>query len=279
MSTSRHINKICIVGIIVTLILTVLFMCGQSLGITAASKAMKYESTLFDTSYVHQIDIVMDDWEGFIENCENEEYVYCTVVIDGKKYANTAIRAKGNTSLSSVRSSGSQRYSFKLEFDHYEDAKMMDGLDKLCLNNLIQDNTMMKDYVVYRIMSDFGVGSPLCSFAYLKVNGENWGLYLALEGVEDSFLQRNYGSEAGDLYKPDSLSFGGGRGNGKGFNFDDLDFDFGFDFDFDNSGSGSFDPSSFTPGGSGQGGSDQGGSSSDGKTPGGQFPGGNGGGG
>ncbi len=222
MSTSKHINKICIAAIAVTLVITILFMCGESLGLTIASKAVKYESTIFDTSYVHKIDIVMDDWDSFIETCENEEYGTCTVVVDGKKHANIAIRAKGNTSLSSVKSSGSQRYSFKLEFDHYEDAKSLDGLDKLCLNNLIQDNTMMKDYIAYVLMNDFGADSPLCSFAYITVTGEDWGLYLAVEGIEDSFLSRNYGSEEGDLYKPDSMSFGGGRGNGMDFSMSDF---------------------------------------------------------
>ena len=225
MSTSKHIDKICIAVISLTLVLTIVFMCGGSLGITAAIKTMKYESTLFDTSYVHKIDIVMNDWNTFIENCESEEYSSCTVVIDGNQYKNTAIRAKGNTSLSNVKSLGSQRYSFKLEFDHYESEKTCDGLDKLCLNNLIQDNTMMKDYIVYRLMNDFGVDSPLCSFAYITVNGEDWGLYLAVEGVEDSFLSRNYGSDTGELYKPDSMSFGGGRGNGKDFKMDEFDFE------------------------------------------------------
>ena len=257
MSTSKHINKICIAGVALMLALTLVFMCGGALGITASAKTLKYESTIFDTSYVHSIDIVMDDWDSFIANCENEEYAVCTVVIDGKKHSNIAIRAKGNTSLSSVRSSGSQRYSFKLEFDQYQDGKSLDGLDKLCLNNLIQDNTMMKDYLVYQLMSDFGADSPLCSFAYLTVNGKDWGLYLAVEGVEDSFLARNYGSDTGELYKPDSLSFGGGRGNGKDFNFDDLDFDFGFNSGSkDSDGSGSND--SITPSVPDQGSSDQG---------------------
>ena len=231
MSTSKHIDKICIAAVCLTLVLTILFMCGGTLGIAAAAKTMKYESTLFDTSYVHKIDIVMDDWDSFIETCENEEYASCTVVIDGNSHKNTAIRAKGNTSLSSVRSMGSQRYSFKLEFDHYQDGKNCDGLDKLCLNNLIQDNTMMKDYIAYTLMGDFGADSPLCSFAYITVNGEEWGLYLAVEGIEDSFLARNYGTDTGELYKPDSMSFGGGRGNGKDFNMDDFDFDAdSFDF-------------------------------------------------
>ncbi len=229
MAASKHIDKICVAVLVVTLVLTVVFMNGASLGLASADHKMGYEERLFSTDKVHQIDIVMDDWEGFLETCENEEYANCTVLIDGEKCGNVAIRAKGNTSLSSVKSMGSQRYSFKLEFDQYQKGKTYHGLDKLCLNNLIQDNTLMKDYVVYQMMDDFGVDAPLSSYAYLTVNGEDWGLYLAVEGVEDSFLSRNYGSETGELYKPDSMSFGGGRGNGKGFNMDD--FDFGFNKD------------------------------------------------
>lgn len=48
-------------------------------------------------------------------------------------------------------------------------------------------------------------------------DGEDWGLYLAVEGVEESFLLRNYGTDYGELYKPDSMEMGGGRGNGGGF--------------------------------------------------------------
>lgn len=82
---------------------------------------------------------------------------------------------------------------------------------------------MMKDYLTYRMMAEFGVDAPLCSFVYITVNGEDFGLYLAVEGVEDAFLERNY-SGTGELYKPDSMSFGGGRGNGKGFNMDNVEF-------------------------------------------------------
>ena len=68
------------------------------------------------------------------------------------------------------------------------------GLRGVALNNIIQDNTYMKDYLAYTLMSDFSVDSPLCSYTYITVNGEDWGLYLAVEAIEESFLQRNYGS-------------------------------------------------------------------------------------
>lgn len=180
---------------------------------------MTYENTLFDASVVHSIDISMDDWDGFISSCEDEQYVACDVTVDGVTYKNVGIRAKGNTSLSNVSALGSSRYSFKIEFDCYSDGLNCDGLDKLSLNNIIQDDTYMKDFLCYTMMNEFGVDAPLCSYSYLTVNGEDWGLYLAVEGVEESFLERNYGSGYGELYKPDSSDMGGGRGNGRGFEF------------------------------------------------------------
>lgn len=223
MSTSKHFNRICAVVMVLCLAVTLMLCFPDAVGIQAASKTLGYESRLFDTSYVHSIDIVTDDWDSFIENCESEEYSSCAVVIDGESYKNIAIRAKGNTSLSQVANYGNDRYSFKIEFDHYNDATTYHGLDKLCLNNIIQDNTYMKDYLCYTMMNYAGVSSPLCSFAYITVNGEDWGLYLAVEAVEDSFLERNYNG-TGSLYKPDSMSMGGGRGNGKDFDQDDFDF-------------------------------------------------------
>ncbi len=222
MSGSRHFEKIAWSVTALILVVTLLFMNGGALGLEAMTHTMGYEDRLFDNTRVHTLDIVMDDWEEFIANAASEEYYTAALVIDGEAYKNVAIRGKGNTSLSTVSSMNSDRYSFKVEFDHYDNSVTYHGLDKLSLNNLIQDSTMMKDYLTYTMMNEFGAAAPLCSFVYITVNGEDWGLYLAVEGVEDSFLERNYGSDYGELYKPDSMSFGGGRGNGKDFNMEDF---------------------------------------------------------
>lgn len=218
MSTHKHIDRICCAAPLLALVLTALFVNGESFGLQKSSTAMAYETALFDTSKVHTINIIMDDWDEFTANCKSEEYYACTVVIDGETFKNVAIRGKGNTSLSQVTN---DRYSYKIEFDHYTDALTYHGLDKLCLNNIIQDNTYMKDYLCYQMMQQMGVAAPLCSYAYLTVNGEDWGLYLAVEAVEESFLQRSYGSDYGELYKPDSTEMGGGRGNGQDFTMPD----------------------------------------------------------
>ncbi|GFI17143.1 hypothetical protein IMSAGC009_02312 [Lachnospiraceae bacterium] len=221
MSTCKHIDKICCAALIFSMILAVLVIGMGASGIMEVSAKIGYESRLFDTARVHTVAIEMEDWEGFITTCTSEEYSLCSVVIDDETYKNVGIRAKGNTSLTQVERYGNDRYSFKIEFDHYESGKNYYGLDKLSLNNIIQDNTYMKDYLTYQMMRKAGADAPLCSYVNITVNGEDWGLYLAVECVEEAFLERNYGKNYGNLYKPDSMDMGGGRGHGKEFDRQD----------------------------------------------------------
>ena len=218
----KSINLISWIGIALTIVLTVLVTKAASARWIESKDTIGYENHIFDTAEVHKIDIVMDDWDGFIQTATSEEYSSATIIIDGEKYSNVGIRAKGNSSLSSVASYGTDRYSFKLEFDHYRSDGSYYGLDKLNLNNLMYDSSYMKDYLTYTMMNEIGIASPLSSYVYLTVNGSDWGLYLAVEGVEESFLERNYGKDHGNLYKPDSMDMGGGRGAGANFRMDDF---------------------------------------------------------
>ena len=210
MYLNRNVDRLCAV-----VILSVLLFAGIVIDLTETdfgniSKTTEYENLLFDRSRVHQIDIFVDDWDVFLNECENEAYTPCDVQIDGENFNYVGLRAKGNTSLANLRMISSKRYSLKMEFDHYEPGESYHGLDKLCINNLIQDNTYMKDYLTYRIMAEYGVPAPLCVYADVSVNGEPWGLFLVVEGVEESFIRRNYGSSDGVLYKPDSMGFANG---------------------------------------------------------------------
>ena len=190
----------------------------QSVTVTTGKDG--YASRLLNDQVVHSIDITVDetDWDNMLQQAMSKEYISCDMAIDGERFSNIAVRTKGNTSLSSVASMDSDRYSLKVEFDHYDSGMTYYGLDKLALNNIIQDNTYMKDYLSYKLMNEMGALAPLSSFANITVNGRAWGLYLAVEGIEEGFLERNFGAVTGKLYKPDTMKMGdreqGGQ-NGK----------------------------------------------------------------
>lgn len=201
----KYIDKICIVVIAAALLITCIFINGESLGITFMSSQMGYETRLFERSRVHEIDIIIDDWQGLLETANEEEYQSCTIVIDGEAFSNVGLRVKGNNSRRLVHEYGLERYSLKVEFDHYEYNSYY-GLDKFSLDASFQDNSYMKNWITYDMMDHMGVPTPLRSYANVRVNGEDWGLFLAIEEPEEAFARRVYGKNHGQLYKPDYKS-------------------------------------------------------------------------
>ncbi|MBO4292070.1 MAG: CotH kinase family protein, partial [Lachnospiraceae bacterium] len=172
---------------------------------------MEYESKLFDKKEVLGIDIRMDEdeWKKMLSNATAEEYYVCDVTIAGKTFRNVGIRPKGNSSLSSIAMNpDTDRFSMKLEFDHFVKGQSCFGLDKLILNNSYADSTNMKEALVYDMYAYLGTDASLYNYAKISVNGEYFGLYLALEGVEESFMLRCFGTQDGELYKPDGMDLG-----------------------------------------------------------------------
>ena len=192
------------------MMLTALTACGTKQQTATADSAAKqtqaYETGLFDTSYVHKINVEIsdEDWKDLRENPLQKTKYQVNVTIDNDTVENVSFATKGNTSLSQVASSDSDRYSFKINFGKYEDGQTYQGLDKLNLNNIMSDATYIKDYLSYLLMRKTGVSASLTSFVELSINGEVHGLYIAIEDVSDSFLERNTGSDSGALYKPET---------------------------------------------------------------------------
>ena len=214
MIAQKHMTKIAaaLMAAAVCLCLAAIIFAGkisESLG--GLGIEMEYKSRLFDTEEILRINLVMDeeDWADMLANATAETYYSCDVEINGEMFYNVGVRPKGNTSLTAIASDpDTDRYSLKLEFDQYVDGQTCYGLDKLILNNGYADATSMKEALVYDMYQYLGVDASLYNYAKISVNGEYWGVYLALEAVEDSFLLRNYGTEKGALYKPDSMNMG-----------------------------------------------------------------------
>lgn len=180
-------------------------LAGRAGAVLPAGENPGYVSRLFDASRVHTLNIQVEDWDAFLESAPEEEYIPATVEIDGEIFRQVGLRAKGNNSLRLTEEYGLSRYSLKLEFDHYTDGSYH-GLDKLSLDSSFQDNSYLKTWLAFDIMEFLGVATPLRSFVWVTVNGQPWGLFLAVEEPEESFARRNFGADHGQLYKPDYRS-------------------------------------------------------------------------
>lgn len=206
MVCSRHMGKIALgAAVLAAALVLLLGLAGKAGAILPAGENPGYVSRLFDGSRVHRVDIQVEDWEAFLASAPEEEYIPATVEINGETFRQVGLRAKGNNSLRLTEEYGLSRYSLKLEFDHYTDGSYH-GLDKLSLDASFQDNSYLKTWLAFDIMEFLGVPTPLRSFVWVTVNGQPWGLFLAVEEPEEAFARRNFGTNHGQLYKPDYRS-------------------------------------------------------------------------
>ena len=212
----KHLGGLIAVLLVFAVLLTCFVMAGAEDSVIPETEDSTPDYTsLFDKNTVMNITIDAEekDFQEMLDNARKEDYIKCDVTVNGTKVQNAGIRPKGNSSLSMIASNeDTDRYSFKLEFDHYVKHQSLKGLDKMVINNIQSDATYMKEYLSYDLMSQMKVPTPLFAYANVTVNGKPWGFYLAVESLEEGFAQRNYGTGYGMLYKPEGM---GGRGSGK----------------------------------------------------------------
>jgi len=158
----------------------------------------------FDGSIVHVINIEIseEDWQDLKDNAVEKRKYEVSAIIDGERFEEVVLSAKGNASLSRVAAMGSDRYNFKLNFNKHDKDRTYYGLDKMKLANMYNDPSYMRDYLSYRIISEAGGYAPLASNVWVTINGEDFGLYLAVEEIDKSWLSRTQNNK-GKLYKPD----------------------------------------------------------------------------
>jgi len=165
----------------------------------------KVEEVVFPHDQVVDVNIDIDEetYQAMIDNALAEEYVMADITYNGYTFNDIAIRPKGNSSLRDVANSGNDRFSYKIDFDKYIDGQNLFGITKLSLNNLFSDPSLMAEYLGYEMLDSIDAATPDTSYVALSINGEYYGLYLAVEAVDESFLMDEYDNYDGELYKPE----------------------------------------------------------------------------
>ena len=161
---------------------------------------------IFADNEVIDINIDIDEAElqDMFDNAIAEEYHEASITVDGITVADVGIRTKGNSSLSSVVNSESDRYGFKIKLDEYVDDQTINGLDLFVLNGQYADPSYMREYLTYTTAAEIGLTTPDLVYANIYFNGEYFGFYICIESYEDAFVSRVSDDDNAVLYKADS---------------------------------------------------------------------------
>lgn len=140
--------------------------------------------------------------------------VRATVREGGRVYTNVAVHLKGSYTFQPVDA----QPSLTLNFDKFAKGQLFHGLDKIHLNNSVQDPTYIHEALAREVFNAAGVPTPRAGHATVSLNGRNLGFYVLVEGGNKRFLRRHYTSVRGNLYD---------GGSGGDLNSSKLDVDSG----------------------------------------------------
>ena len=184
-----------------------------ALAITAARPARADETdAFFAAGTVREIRLTFDDpdWYNALYASHASDpddpyfparFEYGEVVLDP-----VGVRFKGNSSFG-IRG---VKKSFKIDFNEYDEGgdgaasepeTTFLGLKKLNLNNGFKDPTMLREKLFFDLAGTFG---PALRAVHTRVyvNDAYWGLYLAVEQPDQTFIEGRFGDdEDGNLYE------------------------------------------------------------------------------
>ncbi len=81
-----------------------------------------------------------------------------------------------------------------MKFNHSVSGQRFLGLKKMTLNNMVQDPSMIHEVLAYSVFRAMGVPAPRTGYAFVRVNGAAYGVYLNVETLDDVSLPRLFPS-------------------------------------------------------------------------------------
>ncbi|MCK6578395.1 MAG: CotH kinase family protein [Anaerolineae bacterium] len=144
---------------------------------------------------------------------QNPIWVTATIEFNGQTWTNIGFRLKGNSSLMSSWSGGLYKLPFKLDFDQFEDDhpeienQRFFGFQQLSFSSNWSDDSLLRERVTADIFREAGVPASHTAFYAVTIDHGSgpiyFGLYTAVEVVDDTVIETQFSDDSGNLYKPE----------------------------------------------------------------------------
>lgn len=152
----------------------------------------------FKKGSIPQLRIQVPDSELEKLKAENRSYVRCTIVENRKTtYKDVGIKLKG--AAGSFRE-WDDRPALTLNSDKFTKGQTFHGLDKFHLNNSVQDETYIQEWLCEELCRAAGLPATRVTHARVWLNDRDVGLYVLKEGFDETFLKRHFSDATGNLY-------------------------------------------------------------------------------
>lgn len=173
---------------------------------------------LYDESTIQVIELWFEQanyWQQLTNNYQSSTDLPAIMIVNGDTLpAKVGVRFKGQTSYNMIQNS--QKKSFNITINYEDEGQQLDGYETLNLNNCFEDPSFMRE-VMYLHQSRKHIPSLKGSYVHLYINGENWGPYPSIQGLNGEYLKEWFLSNDGTRWRALRTDAGpGGPGGGGG---------------------------------------------------------------
>ena len=124
-------------------------------------------------------------------------YVRATIRDGDTVYTDVGIHLKG---AAGSRRDLNDKPALTVNFDRFQDHQRFHGLDKIHLNNSVQDPSYMTELLCGDLFRAAGVPAARTTHARVQLNGRDLGLFVLKEGFNKTFLRRYFKNVQGNLF-------------------------------------------------------------------------------
>jgi hypothetical protein len=125
-----------------------------------------------------------------------DSYVPAELLYGDQRWS-VAIHIKGSSTSSSI----DDKPSLKVDVNLYVPGQEFMGHKKFNLHNQLIDPSMMSEVRSYRTLREAGLPASRAGYVRLTLNGEDYGLYTAVEAINDDLLEAWFADPNGNLYE------------------------------------------------------------------------------
>ncbi len=128
---------------------------------------------------------------------DNRTYVRATFYDGDKVWRDVGVHLKG--AAGSMRPID-DRPALTLNFDKFVPDQRYEGLEKIHLNNSVQDGSYLTENICGELFRQAGVPAARACNVRLEFNRRDLGIYVLKEGFDKTFLRQYYANAKGNLY-------------------------------------------------------------------------------
>ena len=167
------------------------------LALAAAAPARAHsQDDLFNPDTIQELRLTINsrDLRDLRANFDKDTYYTADLQWRNLRVRSAGVRSRGNASRNPIKP------ALRIDFDRYVTGQRFLGLKSIVLKNLWQDGSMMHERIAMAFFARMGQPASRQSFCRLYINNELQGLYVIVESVDNSYLDRTLGEHAGYLY-------------------------------------------------------------------------------